>query len=55
MPTMVTIAETGSNTGVFESQDGDVSEITVREGANDGDTFTIGYADERPAGNRKRL
>ncbi len=42
---IVTIDETGSNTGVFESQDGDVSEISVSEGASDGDTFTITYAD----------
>ena len=31
---IVTIDETGSNTGVFESQDGDVSEISVSEGAS---------------------
>ena len=44
---MVTIAETGSNTGVFESQDGDNSEISVNnEEASSGDTFTIGYADD---------
>ena len=42
---MVRIDETGSNTGVFESQDGDISEISVSEGASDGDTFTVGYAD----------
>ena len=43
---IVTIDETGSNTGVFESSDGDDnSEISVKEGASDGDTFTIGYAD----------
>ena len=43
---MVKIDETGSNTGVFESQDGDISEISVSEGASDGDTFTVGYADD---------
>ena len=41
----MTIDETGSNTGVFESQSDDDSEISVKEGASDGDTFTIGYAD----------
>ena len=43
---MVRIDETGTNTGVFESQDGDISEISVSEGASDGDTFTVGYADD---------
>ena len=43
---IVTIDETGSNTGVFESQDGDISEISVSKGASDGDTFTVGYADD---------
>ena len=43
---IVTIDETGSNTGVFESQSDDDSEISVKEGASDGDTFTIGYADD---------
>ena len=53
---IVTIDETGSNTGVFESSDGDDnSEISVNKKAPSGDTFTIGYADERPADNRKRL
>ena len=43
---IVTIDETGSNTGVFESSDGDdLSEISVNEEASDGDTFTIEYAD----------
>ena len=42
---IVTIDETGSNTGVFESQSDDDSEISVKEGASDGDTFKIGYAD----------
>ena len=42
----VIIDETGSNTGVFESQSDDISEISVNEDANDGDTFTIAYADE---------
>ena len=45
MPVIVTIDETGSNTGVFESQSDGDSEISVKKGANDGDTFTIGYAD----------
>ena len=43
---VVTIDETGSNTGVFESQSNDISEISVKMGADDGDTFTIGYADD---------
>ena len=41
------IDETGSNTGVFESSDGnDLSEISVKMGADDGNTFTIAYADD---------
>ena len=44
---MVTIDETGSNTGVFESSNSDDdSEISVHEDANDGDTSTIAYADD---------
>ena len=43
---IVTIDETGSNTGVFESQSDGDSEISVKEGASDGDTFTVGYADD---------
>ena len=44
---IVVVDETGSNTGVFESSDDkDNSEISVKEGASDGDTFTIGYADD---------
>ena len=44
---IVTIDETGSNTGVFESSDGDdLSEISVNEEASDGDTFTVAYADD---------
>ena len=43
---IVTIDETGSNTGMFESSDGDGnSEIRVSDGAASGDTFTVGYAD----------
>ena len=43
---IVRIDETGSNTGVFESSDGDdLSEISVNEEASDGETFTIEYAD----------
>ena len=42
---IVTIDETGSNTGVFESQSDDNSEISVNSEAPSGDTFTIGYAD----------
>ena len=43
----VVIDETGSNTGVFESSNSnDDSEISVHEDANDGDTFTIAYADD---------
>ena len=41
---VVTIEETGSNTGVFASDENDVSEITVSDGASSGDTFTIEYA-----------
>ena len=44
---IVTIDETGSNTGVFESSNSsDDSEISVNKDANDGDTFTIAYADD---------
>ena len=43
---IVAIDETGSNTGVFESQSDDDSEISVSSDASDGDTFTIGYADD---------
>ena len=43
---IVAIDETGSNTGVFESQSDDDSEISVNEDASDGDTFTIAYADD---------
>ena len=43
---IVTIDETGSNTGVFESQSDDNSEISVNSEAPSGDTFTIGYADD---------
>ena len=43
-PMEVTIEETGTNTGVFASDERDVSEITVSDGASSGDTFTIGYA-----------
>ena len=43
----VVIDETGSNTGVFESSNSDDdSEISVHVDANDGDTFTIAYADD---------
>ena len=43
---IVTIDETGSNTGVFESSNSDDdSEISVHEDASDGATFTVGYAD----------
>ena len=45
-PSIVAIGETGSNTGVFESQDGDNSEIRVSSKASAGDTSTIGYADD---------
>ena len=41
----VTFDETGSNTGVFESSDGDdLSEIRVSSDASPGDTLTIEYA-----------
>ena len=44
---IVVVDETGSNTGVFESSDGDGnSEIRVSDGASSGDTFTVGYADD---------
>ena len=43
---IVAIDETGSNTGVFESQSNDNSEIRVSDDASSGDTFTIGYADD---------
>ena len=43
---VVTIEETKSNTGVFESEEGDISEISVNMTAVSGDTFTIGYADD---------
>ena len=44
---MVAIDETGSNTGVFESQSDDISEISVNMAtAVSGDTFTIAYADD---------
>ena len=43
---VVTITETRSNTGVFESEDGDNSEIRVSEDAASGNTFTIAYADD---------
>ena len=43
---VVAITETRSNTGVFESEDGDHSEIRVSEGAASGSTFTIAYADD---------
>ena len=44
---IVRIDEAGSNTGVFESSDGDdLSEISVSGDASDGDTFTVGYADD---------
>ena len=43
-PMEVTIYETRSNTGVFESDDGGVSEIKINDEASSGDTFTIEYA-----------
>ena len=43
---VVAITETRSNTGVFESEDGDNSEIRVSEKAASGSTFTIAYADD---------
>ena len=42
----VVIEETRSNTGVFESEEGDISEISVHKDAASGDTFTIKYADD---------
>ena len=42
----VVIEETRSNTGVFESEDGNISEISVHKDAASGDTFTIKYADD---------
>ena len=42
--TEVTIEETRSNTGVFESDDGGVSEISINDEASSGDTLTIEYA-----------
>ena len=42
--TEVTIEETRSNTGVFESDDGGVSEISINDDASSGDTLTIEYA-----------
>ena len=41
---VVTIEETRSNTGVFESDDGGVSEISISDEASSGDTLTIEYA-----------
>ena len=41
---VVTFEETGRNTGVFASDENDVSEITVNDGASPGDTLTIEYA-----------
>ena len=43
---VVKIEETRSNTGVFESQSDDISEISVNMTAASGDTFTIEYADD---------
>ena len=43
---VVAIDETGTNTGVFESQSGDISEISINATAVSGDTFTIAYADD---------
>ena len=43
---VVMIDETGSNTGVFESQSDDDSEIRISVNADSGDTFTIAYADD---------
>ena len=42
----VIIDETGTNTGVFESEDGDISEISVSDDAASGKTFTVEYADD---------
>ena len=44
VPMEVTIEETRSNTGVFESDDGGVSEISISDEASPGDTLTIEYA-----------
>ena len=44
VPMEVTIHETRSNTGVFESDDGGVSEISISDEASPGDTLTIEYA-----------
>ena len=41
---IVKFEETGSNTGVFASDERDVSEISVDKDAASGDTFTIEYA-----------
>ena len=41
---VVIIEETRSNTGVFESDDGGVSEISISDEASSGDTLTIEYA-----------
>ena len=43
---VVTIDETGSNTGVFESDDGGDSEISSQRGRSSGDTFTIAVCDD---------
>ena len=40
------IDETGTNTGVFESEDGDISEISVSDDTASGKTFTVEYADD---------
>ena len=40
----MTIEETGTNTGVFESDDGGDSEISINDEASSGDTLTIEYA-----------
>ena len=40
----MTIEETRSNTGVFESDDGGKSEISISDDASPGDTLTIEYA-----------
>ncbi len=41
---IVTIEETRSNTGVFESDNGGDSEISISDDASPGDTLTIEYA-----------
>ena len=41
---IVTIEETRSNTGVFESDDDSKSEISIKDDASPGDTLTIEYA-----------